>query len=624
MGRKLHRFFVSAILPPRYNRHMRNRRIWKMVLAAAMAAGAAGCAKTPAGTDRNIKDGTYTAEAQGYAGPVSAEVKILSGSIQSVRILAEQESMTIADAALTDTCSRIVSAQSVNVDLSTGATITSQAVIDAVSDCIGQAGGSLEKWQKDAVGTDPDEVVTEEYQAAVVGGGISGIAAALRLEQLGISTVLIEKTDEIGQSLYYTDGLQIVTGSTLMESGSMERLQEEINAVGNNEADSVLQELFTSGIADTVNWEISDLGVKFSGTLTESTDYSVLSLAEMSDSPESLQTLFEKELKVSGAKVLTETMVYELLQEGGRITGVMAKASDGTVYEIHAGSVILATGSYAGSGSLLPDVLYCGPAGDTGDMLVLGGSDDLQFARSSETGYETLWPAVQADGSYALDAYDAVEEALSAGAFIVNGEGRRFSDETDYEAVLDGVKDGVSAYLVMDGDTYGRFLETLLQNASADVKEALTDPENGLTAKVKADTVRAAAELAGIDPDQLYASYQTYQRSCTAGADPEYQREPSTLKALEQGAGYVVLPLQEAVWATLGGISADENLNVKRTDGSVWNNVYVIGAAAGNVFGTGIPEGAGTTWAFVSAKAAADRIAAVTAASSSVQPEAAS
>lgn len=603
---------------------MRNRKIWKTVLAAAMAACAAGCSGTPAGTDRDIEDGTYTAEAQGYAGPVSVEVKISSGAIQSVKILSEQESMTISDAALEDTCSRIISAQSVNVDLSTGATVTSQAVIDAVSDCIGQAGGSLEQWQEDAAGSDPDPVKTEEYQAVVVGGGISGIAAALRLEQLGISTVLIEKTDTLGQALYYTDGLQIVTGSTLMENGSTDRLIEEINAAGNNEADPVLQELFAENLADTINWEISDLGVKFEGSLTEDEDYSVLSLAQMSDSPESLQTLFEKELKVSGAKILTETMVYELMQEDGRITGVRAKASDGTVYEIQADSIILATGSYAGNDSLLPDVLYCGPEGDTGDMLVIGDSSDLQFARSSETGYETIWPAVQADGSYALAAYEAVEEALSDGAFIVNGEGRRFADETDYEAVLDGVKDGVSAYLVMDGDTYGRFLENLLADASEETAEAVMDGENGLTARVKSDTIRGAAELAGIDPDQLYGTYQTYQNSCADAADAEYQRDASTLKALEQGNGYVVLPLQEAVWATLGGISVDENLNVKRTDGSVWNNVYVTGGAVGNVFGTGIPAGAGTTWAFVSAKTAADRIAAVTEASSSVQPESAS
>lgn len=593
-----------------------------MVLAAALASGTAGCMRRASGTDRNIKDGTYTAEAEGYGGPLSVEVEIASGAIQSVKVTDEQESMTIADSALSDTGKKIVSNQSVNVDLSTGATVTSQAIVDAVSSCITQAGGSLDRWQKDCRGTDQDTVREESYQAAVIGGGISGIAATLRLQQLGISTVLIEKSSALGASLYYTDGLQLVTGSTLKKDGSTEKLREEINAVGNNEGDPALQDLFVNGLADTINWEISDLGISFESELKADEDYSEAGLAEMSDSAEELQTLFEKELKVSGAKVMTDTMVYELKTDEDGVCGLMAKSSDGTVYDIDADQIVIASGGYGNSEKLLPDVLYCGPAGDTGDLIEIGSSEDLQFALVNEDGTESLWPAVQADDRYAVSAEEALKAAVSAGAFLVNGEARRFASETDEAAVLDAVRDGVSAYLVMDSDMYSVFRSALLKNASDDLQAALKDEETGIDAEVKGSSVQEAAEKAGLDGEQLYQTLMSYQRSCTDGTDEQYGRDASTMKTLKSDGGYAVVPLTSAVWATLGGLSADENLNLCSTDGEVYKNVYVIGSAAGNVFGTGVPAGAGTTWAFVSAKAAADRIAFQAAADSSSSPAA--
>ena len=50
-------------------------------------------------------------------------------------------------------------------------------------------------------------------------------------------------------------------------------------------------------------------------------------------------------------------------------------------------------------------------------------------------------------------------------------------------------------------------------------------------------------------------------------------------------------------------------------------NLYVIGGAAGNVFGTDMPAGGGTTWAFVSAKHVADGIGAAAKALESAVPE---
>ncbi len=584
-----------------------------------MLSSLVGCEKQPSAVDEAIQDGTYTATADGYSGQVTVETVISSGAISSVKIVDESEPMTISDAALKDVPARILERQSVNVDGSTGATVTSDAVKNAVRDCLNQAGADMTYWEKDVTGQNADAVESLSTDVVVIGGGIAGIAATLRLQQLGVSVVLLEKGEEVGASLQYIDGMQIVTGSSLNPDGDINVLEEDLNAIGNNEADEVLQDVLIDGIAETIDWEISDLGVNFSETLASDDDYSRLSLAVMGDGADSLQLLFKKELDVSGANVITDTMAYELMREEDQYTGVKAKGADGTVYEINAENIIIATGGYGNSVSMLPDSLYYGPEGNTGDIYVMAG--DASFATSSVTEKETLWPTVKVKDHYALDATDALIEAVDDGAIVVNGEGRRFADETDMDDLAEAIGDGVHAYVIMDGSTYETFRDMLLENVSEDLKKQLNDEENGIDVSMRAETLEEAAELAGLDAAEINETLTQYEADCAAGVDEAYGRDPETLQAPDETEGYAIVPLQEAVWMTLGGLMADESLHVLRQDGTPVENLYVIGGAAGNVFGTDMPAGGGTTWAFVSAKHVADGIGAAAKALESAVPE---
>lgn len=587
-------------------------------LSLTLASTLIGCTKQPSTVDESIQNGTYTATADGYGGQLTIETVIAGGAISSVKVVEESEPMTIADSALTDVPSRIVERQSVNVDGSTGATVTSDAVKNAVRDCLSQAGADMSYWEKETTGENADLVKTLETDAVVIGGGISGIAATLRLQQLGVSVVLLEKGENIGTSLQYIDGSQIVTGSSLSPDGDVQVLEEDLDAIGNNEADQVLQDVLLDGIAETIDWEISDLGVNFSETLVADEDYSRLSLGLMSDGAESLQLLFEKELNVSGATVLTDTMAYELVKSEDQYTGVKAKASDGTVYEIHAENIIIAAGGYGNSTSMLPDTLYYGPEGNTGDIYVM--DSEASFATSSVTEKETLWPVVKVKDHYALDATDALIEAVDNGAIIVNGEGRRFADETDMDDLGNAIDDGVHAYLVMDGSTYETFRDMVLENADKELIELLSDEETGIDATMQGETLEEVAELAGLDVTELSATLDAYEADCAAGTDTAYGRDAETLQAPLESEGYAIVPLQEAVWMTLGGLTADESLHVVKQDGTAIDNLYVIGSAVGNVFGTNMPAGGGTTWAFVSAKHVADTIGSTAKAVKSTAP----
>ena len=81
----------------------------------------------------------YTASAEGYSGPVTVEVEFDGSSILSVHVLSHSETVNISDRAIDELPSRIVEAQTWDVDAVSSATFTSDAIREAVRDCLAQA-----------------------------------------------------------------------------------------------------------------------------------------------------------------------------------------------------------------------------------------------------------------------------------------------------------------------------------------------------------------------------------------------------------------------------------------------------------------------------------------------------
>ena len=97
-----------------------------------------GCSESR-GSGSAYQAGTYTASAEGYGGDVTVEVEFDNESILSVTILSQNETESVAGQALKEIPEQIVEAQTSEVDAITSATITSDAIMTAVADCIQQA-----------------------------------------------------------------------------------------------------------------------------------------------------------------------------------------------------------------------------------------------------------------------------------------------------------------------------------------------------------------------------------------------------------------------------------------------------------------------------------------------------
>ena len=146
--------------------------------------------------DVQLTPGTYTATRHGHHSDITVEVKVTQDAIESVAVTKHGETTNISDTAYAILTERIVEVQSYGIDTVAGATFTSSAVLNAVADCMEQAGGAQaaaafgvrvesEPWST--------EEKTLEADVVVVGSGMAGICAAVAAQDGGAKVIMLEK-----------------------------------------------------------------------------------------------------------------------------------------------------------------------------------------------------------------------------------------------------------------------------------------------------------------------------------------------------------------------------------------------------------------------------------------------
>lgn len=104
--------------------------------------------KEPEETDSSIieevyTDGTYLVTVEGYSGPLTVETTIVDKIITDVEVIEHVETEGLADPAIEEIPNKIVDVNSTNIDIISGATITSNAIIEAVELIIEASGSGL-------------------------------------------------------------------------------------------------------------------------------------------------------------------------------------------------------------------------------------------------------------------------------------------------------------------------------------------------------------------------------------------------------------------------------------------------------------------------------------------------
>ena len=567
--------------------------------------------------------GTYTGIGIGNGGDITLEVTFSEDAIESIEIVSESETPTIASVAYETLPDAIIEYQSLGIDTVAGATLTTMGVKNAVSDAVSQAGGDVKALEKAPGQPESSEVIDLSADVIVIGGGAAGMAATIRLEELGKSVILVEKTARLGGSISVSGGNQVVTGSALqiaegVSDDSAESMIEDFQKNGENMCVPELIDLYARNIGSSTDWLNQIAGVQYAEGLHDLAEYSHNRELAYDGGGAGAAESFKTAISNSGAQVLLSTTAETLVTDGnGAVTGVSAKRQDGATYNLSAESVVVATGGYGNADEWLSEdlqkALYYGLMSSTGDGLTMATAEDVD-ADTLMLEYAKQYPnGVEVSAGRAKSTIDGNLLVWPMSAILVNAEGERVVNEkaSNHDILHVELEQTDSMlYLLMDQENFDVWREKLTDTGFNQQAVDGWLEANGSSNPIFAhgETLEDLAKVMDMDADTLKNAVEKYNAGVQAGED-EFGRSGDYL-AMEIGEGPYYLVEQKPRYAsTMGGLLVNEALQVMNSAGSVISGLYAAGEVVGGVHGSNSPSGANNGWAITSGKLVADSIA---------------
>ena len=562
-------------------------RFKKSALAAAIiapialfasAAGAADAAAAPA----TLKAGTYTMTTPGNNGMVEVTVELTENAIKSVKIGKNVETEYIAKEPMESVAAEIVRTQNLAVDMVSGATQSTGAILTAVGLAIEKAGGRSSDYTHPYVPIDPATLPLADApatQVLVIGAGATGLAAAAAAADNGAKVIVLEKMPEIGGSTALSKGWVLAAGTKEQAAAGIKDDAKQFAAAWLDEQKRSVKgglkfypekarvEAMAAESAETVAWLEEKAGLKFNKPVV--TDLTGTARAHgTADASgrteiEALGDFCEKK----GVAIRTNTTAYELIQgKDGRITGV--RAHDGkNRYEFKADAVVLATGGFAQNleriAAEIPRwAIYTeysmAAKGSTGDGIVMAekagaapAKDSWMIGLSLKPVYKALEQVIRTDDGFKRE-------------LIVNERGERFVRE-DLPFLADAASEQRTSWFVFDSSDKAR---------TKIVGDYLT-----FDVAVHGKDIRELARRMGVNADRLEAQVKKFNEDCKKGVDSAFGKDPKYLRAVEKAPFYAV-QVRPASGGTMGGVQTNDKFQVLDRKGGVIQGLYAGGAMA--------------------------------------------
>lgn len=595
------------------------KRMSKLVLSFLMAMTLGACSSTTSTTSGSA---SYEGTAKGFGGDVNVTITVDNGNtISAIEYVADGETESIGGKALPVLVERVVAANSLDVDLVSGATVTSTAFIAAIEDALSK--GSLTK--DDLVASTTSGEVAEETLEAdvvIVGAGGAGMTAAITAAQEGKTVIVVEKADIVGgNSSRATGGMNAAKtvyqdNNEFTENAGVEKtlstaaetypeLSDLVATVqaqydeylanpegyfdstelfvldtlvgGKNINDHSLVETLANNSADAIDWlaslstpiELHDVS-SFGGASVKRIHRPVDGEGKTLSVGSYMIPLLEENCEAAGVTIMTGTEATEILTTDGVVSGISAQNSS-TKYTINAKSVVLATGGFGANLEMVveykPDLegfISTNAATITGDGIKMA---QAVGAATVDMDQIQIHPTVHQETAALI-----TEGLRGDGAILVNQEGTRFCDEV-------GTRDAVSAAeLAQTGGYAYLIVDQKMVDASSVIAGYIT---KGLT--IGGGDVAELASAIGCDEATLQTTLDTWNAAVAAGEDAEFGRT-SFAEALDT-APYYAIKIAPGVHHTMGGVAINTNTEVLDAEGNAIANLYAAGEVTGGVHG---------------------------------------
>ena len=524
-----------------------------------------------------------TGVGQGRNGPVEVEITATADRIYGIRVLNHQESDGIGTEAARLLPGKIYESQSLLVDSISGATISSDAIKEAIANALTSGGFDPEVFMVEVAAAAPVErtPVTLDCDVVVVGAGGAGLTASVLATQQGQKVILLEKMPFVGGNSLRAEGGMNAAGTNLekelgLDDSTVENFTEDTLRLGHYLADPELVRTLAENSSDAIEWlktvDASFTGVKATGGC-EGRKYLHQPEGGVAVG-EYLVAKLKTQVEKLGIDVRVNTKATEILMDNGQAVGVLAEDAEHT-YTINAKSVVLTTGGFGANFELmasfdpsLANAVTTNHSGAQGDGIMMAqaiGADTVDMDQIQ------LHPTViQSDGSLVSESF------RSLGAIVVNTQGKRFVNDLAGRDVVSQAE-----LKQPDGYCFIIFDQNLVDHLALSKRFI----DGGYT--ISGKTYEELAKNMGLSAEaqqNFVNTMDTWNQSVANGLDEEFGRNNGMDDDLST-APYYAIKIAPGIHHTMGGIKINTSAEVIDTDGNVIPGLFAAGETTGGIHG---------------------------------------
>ena len=600
----------------------------KNVLASLLLAGAmflTACGGSASSTSAaGGVSGSFTGTAKGM-GEVSVTLTLTDSVITDCTAKGDEETSGIGSVVIEQFPGEVVEGNTINLDSISGATITSNAFVEAAKAALTEAGLNPDDYMAKADKTANGETVSYDADVVVIGAGGAGMTAAMTAADAGQKVVILESQAMVGgnsaratggmnaaKTVYqdenefdqaagvektlataaekYADNETITAlAKTVSEQwaayqanptgyfDSVELMELDTMVGGKGINDPELVKTLCEGTADAIDW-LDENGItlhnvsSFGGASVKRIHRPVNEEGKVVSVGAYMIPLLQENCEKRGIDIVLNTTVDTILTDAnGAAVGVSGTDKDGNTVVVNAKSVILATGGF---GANLDMVTQYKPelAGFMTTNAAGAQGQGIEMATAIGAGTVDM-DQIQIHPTVEANTAALITEGLRGdGAILVNANGERFVDEV-------GTRDVVSAAEIAQPGSYSWLI---VDQAMADASSVIQGYIKKGYTKTGATYEELAKEL-DVDPATFANTMETWNSYVEAKNDPDFGRT-SFANQLNNGP-YYAIKVTAGVHHTMGGVTINSATEVLKEDGTVIPGLFAAGEVTGGVHG---------------------------------------